>query len=251
MNKNQHPSRPLPLFVLLILALLGVLGAPGADAQEDADAIIAQSFAARGGVAAWRAVTTARLMGTLTMGGREGQFRVELKMPDKVRVELELGEVVHIQVRDGDTGWSQQIGAAPVPPQPLGEAELGSLRQQSDLAGPLLDWRQKGHQVVLEGKRKVAGREVYAFRVKLAEGGTQRIDLDAESLQEVRIQGAWQGGDEATEYLQLPGDYRVVGGVSLPHTLTQHLGNLTQTLTFTAIELNVPIADARFRMPRN
>ena len=251
MNKNDHLLRTLPVLPLFLLILLGAAGAAGVVAQEDADAIIVRSFAARGGADAWRAVDTARLMGTLTMSGRKGEFRVELKLPDKVRVELEMGEVVHIQVRDGDTGWGQQTGALVVSPQPLGKAELWSLRQQSDLAGPLLDWEKKGHQVVLEGKRRALGREVYTFRVQLVGGGTQRIDMDAESFQEVRIQGAWQGEGEAVDYLQLPGDYQVVGGVSLPHTLTQHIGNLTQMLTFTSIELNVPIADQRFRMPSN
>jgi hypothetical protein len=237
---------------LLGLILLGGLALPlSSGAQEGRDALIARSFEARGGIEAWRGVETARLRGKLSMAGREGEFRVELKLPDKVRVELELGEVVHIQVRDGDTGWSQQTGVSPLPPRPLDEVELVSLRQQSDLAGPLLDWQAKGHRVALEGPRKVSGRDVHTFRVTLADGEVQRIDLDAERLLEVRIHGTRTVGGQEVDYLQLPGDYRPVGGLLLPHALTQHIGNLTQHLEFFSIELNVPIADARFLMPRN
>jgi hypothetical protein len=252
MRHLRIPSLPGGALALaLLLTPTAAPAQPVADGSTAAESLISRSYAARGGADAWRAVESARFFGTLSMAGRQGEFRVELKAPDQVRVEFEMGEVLHIQVLDGDHGWTQQLGAVMSPVRPLTAAERESLRRQSDFAGPLLDWREKGHRVESLGRRKIGGREYHTLQVTFRDGEVQTIDLDAETLLEGRIEGSREVDGETVEYLQLPEDYREVGGLLFPHALTQHLGNLTQVLEFYSVELNVPIADSRFTAPRN
>jgi hypothetical protein len=102
MNRN--------LFVALGLAVLVTPVAAAADAgRMSAAQIVDRNVAARGGLAAWRAVNTLTMSGELDAGGGEGDEATvrghHEAPPHKVRFELRFQDQTAVQVYDGTQGW--------------------------------------------------------------------------------------------------------------------------------------------------
>jgi len=87
--------------VLLLLCL------PLAATAQTADEIVKKALDARGGAEKIKAVRSERVSGRVSFPqGMEGTFMVELKRPQKMRVEISIEGQKIIRVYDGESsGW--------------------------------------------------------------------------------------------------------------------------------------------------
>jgi len=84
---------------------VGVLIALPVSAQT-VDEIIAKNLQAKGGLQKLKAVQTARMAGTMTVGpGMEAPFVIEFKRPNQMRLDFTLQGMTGTQAYDGKTGW--------------------------------------------------------------------------------------------------------------------------------------------------
>ena len=76
--------------------------------------------------------------------------------------------------------------------------------------------------------------------------------LDAESGLQVQTVARKKIDGEDVEMVSVIGDYRDVGGLKLPHFFASNVTGVpgTQSMKFDRIELNVPLEDSRFVMPK-
>jgi hypothetical protein len=155
------------------------------------------------------------------------------------------------QAYDGASGWSlMPFGGSKVPQQMTAE-EATLAEEQADIDGPLIDYKAKGNTVELLGKEKVEGAEAYKLKVTLKNGVVRTMYVDAEHFLEIKEESRRTIRGSEMEMDTIVGDYKEVDGLMLPHSVDAGAKGSPQRqkLVIEKIEINVPIDDARFKMP--
>lgn len=191
--------------------------------------IVDKHVAARGGLAAWRAVQTLSVTGKLEAGspdsvarsakiarqglgarGKRGTnaarvsadpdksvatqevllpFRLEMKRPRKSRLEIDFAGKTAVQVYDGQAGWKLRPYLNRDDVEPFTADETKAEAAKADLEGPLMDYAAKGTHVALEGVEPVEGRNAYKLKLTMANGDVQHIWIDTQSFLDVKVEG--------------------------------------------------------------
>jgi outer membrane lipoprotein-sorting protein len=236
---------------LSLTVAAAILAATPAAAQP-ADEIIAKNLAAKGGLEKLKAVNTIRMTGRMTFGpGIEAPIVLEIKRPKSMRMDLTIQGMTGSQAYDGASGWSlMPFGGSKVPQQMTAE-EATLAEEQADIDGPLIDYKAKGNTVELLGKEKVEGAEAYKLKVTLKNGVVRTMYIDAEHFLEIKEESKRTIRGTEMEMETIVGDYKEVNGLMLPHSVDAGAKGSPQRqkLVIEKIEINVPIDDARFKMP--
>ena len=240
---------------MLRKALFGLLaGAALAapTAAQTVDEVIAKHVEARGGLDKIKAVQSMKMTGKMTVGpGIEAPISLEMKRPASVRLDITFQGNMGTQAYDGKTGWGISPMSAKKDPEPMSAEDIKDMEEQGDMDGPLVDTKAKGHTVELMGKEKVEGSDAYKLKVTLKTGDLRYVYIDADSYLELKTEAKRTVRGSEVETESVSSDYKEVGGLILPYTIQQGAKGQPQkqTITVDKIELNLPIDDARFKMP--
>ena len=235
-------------FAWAVVAVLAAAAAPAQTAYE----IIEKNIAAKGGREKIKGMQTVRMTGTMAMGqGMEAPFTMEIKRPSKMRMEFTIQGMTGIQAYDGTTGWMVMPFMGKKEPERMSEDDLKNAKEQADFEGPLLDYKDKGHQVEYVGKVDVEGSPAHKLKLTEKSGDVSYIYLDADAFLEIKSESKRKVRGQELEFETSFGDYKEVGGMLFPHSLEIKAKGApaAQTLTFTKIEVNPEVADSRFAMP--
>jgi len=237
----------------LLAAVCAVVSAQAvAGDLKTADDVIEKYIEAMGGRKAMENAKTSRATGKNTMGpGMEMPMIVEHKRPGKVRIEFTFQGQTAVQAFDGETGWFVMPFMGKTTPEKMPPEQIDQFKSQADIDGPLVDYAKKGHKVELIGKEDLEGTDVYKLKVTQQDGAIEYYFLDAEHFLPIKIKGKREMQGSEVEFEATPGDYKEVGGLMLPHSMTNSVAGMPMksTLTFEKIEINVDIPDSRFAMP--
>jgi outer membrane lipoprotein-sorting protein len=237
--------RSLMLPVVCLAALTLALPVYGQTAEE----IVARNLEAKGGAEKWKSISSVRMTGKLSAQGREVPMTVYTKRPNLMRQDIVTPAGKAVQAFDGVTPWVLAPGAdaAREITGPQGDAA----RSGAEFDGPLVDYAAKGHKVEFVAKEKLGPSEVYHLKLTRKDGAVEHYYMDVETSLEVkRATEVDAGGVKRTLESELS-DYKVVDGLKIPHTLKQSVnGSPVMQMTIEKIELNAPIDDALFRMPK-
>jgi hypothetical protein len=217
------------------------------------DQLLARHFEAVGGLEVIKSVQSRRLTGRMTIGpGMEAPITVRFKRPMKLRLDFTVQGMTGSQAFDGETAWMVMPFLGQTAPVKLPPEESENLIRQAEFDGPLVDWKEKGHQVELIGPAQFEGKATYKLKIVENNGTVVYHHLDRESFLTVGQEGkvASQGGE--VDFKSIISEYRQVGDMRLPHSFeNRQVGvDQVQKITFDKIELNVDIADEVFMMPR-
>jgi outer membrane lipoprotein-sorting protein len=233
------------------LLLAGLMGT--AAWAQTADEIIAKNIEAKGGLDKLKAVQTMRITGKMMVGpGMEAPMVIEMARPHKVRMEFTFQGMTGIQAYDGKSGWSVMPFMGKKEPEPMSADDLKQAEEQADIDGPLVDYKEKGHQVEYLGKDEVEGTPVHKLKVTKKNGDIQTVYLDADSFLEIKAEGKTKVRGQEIEGETSFGDYKEVGGLIIAHSIQSKLKGgqgQGQTITFEKIEINPDIPATRFDMP--
>jgi outer membrane lipoprotein-sorting protein len=259
-RKVAAPGSAVALPVAAVLAIAALAcGAAIAAAPPPLDKILSGYVEARGGLSALNGTHTMRASGTMTLGGAAPvPFTLEVRRPDKIRLEYRTGGTTVVRAYDGKHGFSLvQREGAPLEPKPMMPDEERLAAEQADLAGPLILPRTKGNKVEWIGEEVIDGRRTYALRVT-PKGRTPRtIWLDAETLLNVQEEGTRRSGSTDVAYVIRTADWRKVAEagkearVAVPFRIETGLkdGRDRQVFLFEKVELDVSLSNARFAPP--
>ena len=217
------------------------------------DQILAKHYEAKGGLAKLKAVSSMRLTAKMSGGPMDFPAVIEAKRPAKFRMELSIQGNQLIQAYDGKVGWSinpfQQ--SAKKEAEPMTPDELREMEVQADMDGPLVDWKEKGHTLELQGHESVDGGDTFKLRLVLKNGNIQTIYLDTDSYLEVKTASKRKVRDTEIETETTLGDYKEEGGLMIAHAIEGGAKGSPQKqkIVIEKVEFNVPLADERFSMP--
>lgn len=252
-SPRAHPARRriaaagAPLALALAASMLAPpLPAAPAPSSPTVQEVLAKSLAARGGAAKLRAVVTRREIGKLGLGaGNEWPFTVEHQRPNRMRMEIELQGTKLIRAFDGARGWQKQP-QAPTPEQLAGD-DLHNIANEADFDNALVDTSAKG-KAELVGKEPVGGHDAFKVRVTLLSGDVFYYYVDAASYLPIHWEGSRMINGKPVVFESDFSDYRDAGGVKYAFQILSSIKGSAQKqkITFTKIEINPPIDDARF-----
>lgn len=232
-----------------LLTLAALFAASGAAAQT-LDEIVARHIEARGGAEKLKAIQSVRFTRTVATPFADLKVVIHRKRPHLLRVEQTVGGQPPVARGVGATeAWDTVQGKVVVrPPQAFADAR----DLDGDFDGLLVDWKAKGHTVVLEGKERLPGGEAFKLKVTTKTGASGHIYLDAGTFLDRRHVNL-TSNRQAQVVIDFAG-WRDVDGVKFPFDITEERTGKApvQTLvTYTeTIETNVPMDDAMFATPK-
>ena len=219
---------------------------------QSVDEIIAKNVQARGGADKLKSVKSIKSTATMSMGpGIEAPGTLIQKRPALARLEFTVQGLTAVQAYDGKNGWQIMPFMGKKDPELMSADEAKEIEENADLDGPLVDYKNKGHQVELQGKEKIEGTDAYKLKVTLKNGDVQTIYIDSDSFLDIKevtkrtVRGTEQEIESAI------GDYKPVDGIMFPFAVESGIKGTDQKqkLTITKVELNVPADDSIFKMP--
>jgi outer membrane lipoprotein-sorting protein len=244
---------------MLAMALCAASTAFVASAAFAADLTAAQiaekNAAARGGLAAWRAVQSMSMSGEMDVGGKTDAkvpYTMSLKRPHMSRLEIRFENQTSVQTFDGKQGWKYRPYLGRTEAEPLTAAELKSAQEADDLDGALIDAERKGTRVELQGMDKVEGKSAYKLKLTKASGASRNLWVDAASLLEVKIDGEPRKLDGRPHKVAVFfRDYKTVNGLNIPHTLETVVEGVkaTRKIVVKSVTVNPKLDDALFGKP--
>jgi len=219
---------------------------------QTADDLVAKHVAARGGAGRIAAIESLRMTAKArAQGGREAIVVREMKRPGRIRLEFTAQGVTGVYAYDGERGWRVSPFDGKLEPEPLPPESTASAIEGSDIGGPLVDWKAKGHRVELAGRELLEGREAWKLKITLKNGDVRHLYLDAESFLHVRTEARRNVAGRQIETATTFGDYRETAGVLFPRAVEIGVKGRPSRLRILVerVEVNPVLDDARFRMP--
>jgi outer membrane lipoprotein-sorting protein len=235
---------------LVMVCAVFLFVAMAASAQT-VDDIIAKDIQAHGGMEKLKAVQTTRESGKISFGSFEAHFVQENKRPGKVREEFIIQNMAQVQAYDGTSGWQINPFGGRRDPELMSEDDSKGLQIDSDIDGPLVDYKEKGHKAELVGHDSVEGTDCYKIKLTLKNGDVRYYYLDADSFLPIKLETQTSIRGTIHESETYFGDYDQVNGVYYPFAYeTGEKGSPDRAkVTVEKIEQNVPLDDARFSVP--
>jgi len=252
--------------------------------------IVEKNVAARGGATAWKAVQSIQLAGKIDAGrgdslarakklvnvgkkaGSKGTsaeivaandaevpakeiqlpFTLDVKRPNKTRMEVVFDGKTAVQVFDGQRGWKLRPFLNRNDAEPFTADELKAEASRGGLDGPLIDYAAKGTKVVLDGVEPVEGQPAYKLKVTQKSGVVQHVWVDAKTFLDVKVEGSPKHMDgKMHPVYTYQRDFRSVQGVMIPFLVETLVDGYTEThkLQVEKAVVNPKFDDALFSKP--
>ena len=242
---------------LLTLLLVGGAIARLSHAQEakqmTVDQLVAKNVDAKGGAEAVHALQSLKLTGKMIVNQGQLQFGFsQVKMqPDAVRNEYTLQGMTIVQAFDGKEGWKISPFQGRKDPEKMSADDLKSLMEDAEMAGPLVDWKEKGSTVEYLGTEDVDGTQAHKLKVTRTGGDVNYVFLDPEHFLEIRVLSQRMEHGAQIETETDLSDYEKVNGVYVPMALDSgRKGDPDkQKVIIEKGEGNVPVDASTFAFP--
>lgn len=236
------------VFSILFIAVMSI----GTLAAQDVDEIVENYLENIGGKDKWASMNTMMIQGKMSMQGMDLDMTIYGKSPNLQYVEINIMGKTIIEAFDGTTSWS-------VNPFQGGEtAQKGTEEQTKEAAkdefgNDFVDYKKKGSVAKLLGKEEVEGTECFKVLFITKEGDETTYFFDTENYVPIMTRSAIteegpMKGKLAEAYFS---DYLEVDGVMMAHFMESKIdGQTIQKMTYTKVEIDTPIEDSKFQMPK-
>ena len=197
-----------------------------------------------------REIETIEMIGEMKVQEQVIPVRTVKKRPDKSRIETQVNGLTMVQAYDGKTVWTltpySEIAVA------LPAEQAKQIIQQSDMDGPLVNYKAKGYTIEYLGEEIYQDIKCHKLKVSVPDGGDDDVYfyLDADSYL-LRFQHitTTDNGKAMTVVNELSG-YENRSGINIPFLFTTRLNGVEQmVMTIKAVNFDIAITDAYFEMP--
>ncbi len=192
-------------------------------------------------------VTSIQATGKAFQMGMEYPFTMINKRPNKLQITVEVQGSYIIQSVDGETVWAIHPVSGSAEPVDLTGPEADGLIETADMDGQLWKYKEKGHQLELEGTEEIDGTESYVLKLTKKNGNIDYYYLDMESylILKVKSKTIMNGSEVETEGLL--SNFQEIEGYIMPLTSEQRMGGQTMiTIMMEEVKFNVELDDAIF-----
>src|SRR4029453_9074907 len=221
--------------------------------QPTVDELVPKKIGAQDGATALNRTQPLRSTGKMLVqqGQIEFGYLQTKKRPDEVRSEASLQGMTQIEAYDGKEGWKVSPFFGRKDPERMSADDVKALVEDTEIDGPLADWKTKGSTVEYLGTEDVDGTPAHKLKVVRKNGDVSFVYLDPDHFLEIRIvtQRVRHGAHEEVE-TDL-GDYEKAGGVFVATSIEVGRKGAPdkQMVVIDKVEANVPVDDTIFHFP--
>jgi Outer membrane lipoprotein-sorting protein len=250
-NKSHHYNTTQFIMKKIILGICLLFSALVSQAQT-ADEIIAKHVAATGG-SAWDKLKTIKMDMSMTSQAAPGMaipMSMTVVHKKAMRMDVSLMGMTQSSCINGDKGWANNPFQGQMDAEPLTADQVKEMKEQTDLAGHLNGYKEKGYTAEYIGKEDVEGTELHKIKLTLSPTHTQYSLIDPESFMEVKqISVVTVDGKEVTSE-SVMSDYKTIEGITMPYTIEQNNPMMGATvMKVTKLEINPSVDEKIFEMP--
>ncbi len=218
---------------------------------QTADEIIGRYVKFIGGEKKWKTIKTMITSGEYDYGGMKFPFTAYSKAPNVYKFVVPLNGKFYAQAFDGKQGWRIDAFKNETAPTMLTGKEATAMANESDVAlePAFINFKQKGHNAVLEGKDSINGMYCYKIRFvrKSGEAETYYFDVATAAIV-LKVAPSKNAEMQGAILNTLFSDYRDVDGVKIPFRSVSRLGDQNiLTVTVDKALLNQPIDEKEFK----
>lgn len=225
-----------------------------AAAQEPpltANQIVEKHVEAIGGIQKLNAIHTLVVTGKASiLGQTEAPLVIQVKRPNRMRLEITYQGKKVVQAFDGTTAWVINPLVDPEPRESSDDDTRAAQESSDFIGGNLVDYKSKGNTVSLVDREEIDGIAVYKLKITKKGGSVEYDYLDAKSFLPVKTEGKRIQFGQQVLYESRIADYKPVEGVLMPFSMKQLVnGRLAMLITIEKMDANVPVDEAVFQMP--
>ena len=216
-------------------------------ALPSADDVLSKYVAALGGAEALKKITSHVVTGTVDIGGvsRGGSFETHAQAPDKALTVIQAHPVGTIQFGyNGKSGWHTNGKAVTL----LKGVDLAVVQREADYFA-VLRMKSNFTKISLPGMSKIGYRDVYVIDLQPAVGPLERLYIDAQTYLPVRMNTTRTIGRVSQPVEVYFDDWREIGGVKYPFSISQNSTALKLAFTVKEIRQNVAMDAKLFQAP--
>ena len=227
--------------MLALLALVSVLTVK----SQTLDEVIDKYLAAMGGKDKLLALNSIVMEGSMNFNGQSLPVKITQLNNKAMRVDITINGMANYTIQTKDSGWNYfpiqgQKKAEATPPAVVKEA-VDAL----DIQSVLLNYKDKGHTVVLVGKDDVDGTECFKIKVTTKSGMEQTFFIDPANYYIIKQIVKTKANGQEQEQPQNLSDYKKLdNGYVFPFSMT---GFGPGELKITKIDVNPKIDESIFK----
>jgi outer membrane lipoprotein-sorting protein len=243
----DHKSRATVIGVVLTLFCVT------ASAQTPTvDEIVAKALTARGGIDKLRGVNTMKMVGKLTMQGREFSLTVIAKRPNLMRQDMTIDGARVTSAFDGQKVWVVNPMVGINEPQEMSGPMADEMRDQPIFGGPLVGYKERGETIELVGPSTVGDAKTWKLKLTRPNGGPMFIDVDAATGLELQWSRTVDQNGMTVDIDSVMSDYQPTDkGILVPRTMRTMVGGHQQgVVKVESVEFDTQVDDADFQMPK-
>lgn len=247
--------------ILLLVVILMEIVPVSAVYSQTADSIISMNIKARGGLSRIGSIKSIKMKGITNFQGMKAPFDILLKRPDKMRLDVYVQGDTIIQAYNGNTAWA----SLPSPGEKtkitkLSPQQAKSLKDQADIDGPLIHYKQKGYTAQYVGIDKVEGHTAYKLCLTRNDGFVTTFQIDKKShltisetsIKKIKSNPVSPLPDKLLEVTSYFNQYKNTKGLVLPYNIkTKVDGKEISDMVIHNIILNARFQNSIFNYPKS
>jgi len=219
---------------------------------QSVDEVIDKYTLAMGGLESINKIKTARITGNLVSQGSSYLITIHILNGKSMLTEVTVNGQTVINAYDKGKGWKKNpFENIHTPTEVKTADDLALLKLQTNLANNLMDYKKRGHQVVLAGQEDIDSIKTYKIILTSKDDGKKNIYyigttdyMLVRSDSKQKIQG--KEYDAQTYY----SDTKDINGLKFSaHFVRKIDGIVFQEVTYDKIELDIPLDEKLFSIP--
>lgn len=196
-----------------------------------------------GGKEEVKKLSSMKMTTNMEMMGRQFEGLELRKMPNKKSNVMKMGEMTVFQMLfDGSKGYQAQMGQK----KEMDEKEIKEMLDDKGVV-PQLAYLGPDYSISYIGTGKAAGEDAYKLKVVKPSGKVSVEYYSQKSGLLLREEGTSDAGGQETMQAAEYGNYKKVGTVMFPHTITQQIGEMEINMTAKEIKVNEDVSDEDFK----
>ncbi len=235
----------------LIVSALFLMSTAFAFAQT-ADEIVNKNIEAMGGKDKLASIKTLKMTATVDVGpNMKAPITMFVVNNKSYRMDFEFQGMKMIQAIDGSDGWQINPFGGKKDAERMNPEQIRESQDQTDIAGNLFNYKEKGSTVEYLGKEDMEGTDTYKLKLTKKTGDIKYYYIDASSYLILKETTKRKFEDKEVEGENIMSNYKKVDGVMFPFTMEAREKDAAQgqAINMETVEVNPKIDESMFKMP--
>ncbi len=231
-------------YSMLGLIMVSMLFVGSLQAQT-ADEVVNKHLDAIGGKENWKKVNSMKMEASLSVQGMDIPINIYTVNNKQYRQDFTAMNMTGYTIVNGDSGWAFNPLQGQSKPEPMTAEQLTVQKDQMDVQGDLVDYKEKGHKVELLGKEDVDGTEALKLKLTRKSGSEVIYFIDPATYYIIRSSNKLKvNGQEVDQIANLSNYTKLPEGIVIPFTM--EMPGAPAPVTIKKIEVNPTLDKSLF-----